>query len=1045
MAQTTLYQVLENEIRNDESLNPFSDTFDRSALLGNIDATIKDKYEGAVEYDQKGIKLVSALSELNKIYENRVDEIKEILISTGLTSLNLVERVIASTNYYYMSVLMQQRDLQKENDKGQLEDVNNLAKGDFKNMNGRPVSATDISDSVNDAATEVITIALRLNLTELAETPIDESKVTKQLAKVLQIASVLYAMKSNILEFKFETAGITFDSDTITFEKSPGNYFIIKAANKIRQRNQTLEFFLAARKFRQSSLKNPLSKIISGLIEFTKGDQPDDTGMEAQVSCDFVAFHFHLHLIKLGGFEDYRVNDLFKLFEYLRVFFHSLDIDTIIAEATASQDYRDVPYKINVGHLTSFLAGECGISIDLTQRFISLLSQPLSQNMDIWAKPLIRVENELFFLLGAVGGHLTYQFEHLVDNFIPHGEQLKLYKNYLELELNTIKHNYTFKQIDISPLSAQLKVDGLLVYRSLKHLLVFELCLMKYPLEAETSAVQMANLFRHGEILKKNIEVLKANLIQLTGKDRIKIIGSLVTNHPLFSGMTLQSVPVLDAILLKNYIDVGKYRRAIMVLSAENIDSEDISSYPYYHDDDSFDSNFASFVYQPPPVYEMVKNIRLESFKLSFGDQLPLVFAQNAELQPLRESMSDLVTELFECLKQLYYFNADYDKDPEGKRLISERIEFLTPLTFSYFSIDKTNRESRMVLLSNFKRVGFDGTVFLINNLLKVSRQTAKKGIANSPRDELPPINHEKADIQWHELNKQDQMKGPVRPSTFSLNHNLSDSDRDNLLRHLFSLGSAYGPGIYSEERIEDFYILVTITTGLAAGLKHFEKEVYTSFLNLMDTLNYNGHFQKARDFSEEALAYSFKYETVPLLGWLVQFKCYSRQKNVQDAAFYGNAYFSALNALPHLKVHQAFDGFYNAMLFFRNFGFKDLADNFFKSLNSMPLESYQLQQITLSFLNAKLGDVENLQYHLQLAEVFLNKHILEITEHGQQGALPWTAFIYNLINIEKAGYITVPAVLKVYLCEFEKLLDPVSLENMQSQFFRIPRNRLYF
>ncbi|GEM65270.1 hypothetical protein SF1_32520 [Sphingobacterium faecium NBRC 15299] len=1036
MAKLTLYQILAIEVRNNESFNPFGDQFDRYQLSNNLDAIIKDKYIGDVEYDQKGAKAVSALSELNKTYESYIDQIKEILKSTGLTGPDLISRVIASTNYYYLSVLQQQKEVKDDHDKGKLEDIHNLARNEFKNMNGTGVSATDISDSVNDAANEIIKIILSLNITDEAQLPISEPKITSQLAAVLQIASIIYAMKYNFQEFQFETAEIDFSFDTITFSKSPGSYFLIKAANKIRQRNQIMEFFITANRFQKNKLIRPISTIANGQINFSRGSQPDETNMEAQILCDFLAFHFHLNLAKLNEFEEFRVNDLFKLFEYLRATFHSVDVDSIVSKATSSQDYRYIPYEIEIDHLNAFLSSESGISIELTKRFTSLLSQPLSQDMDIWAKPFIQVGNNLLFLLGAIGGHLTYQFEHLLDGFVPEHEQMKLFKNHLELELNTSKHGHTLKQVDISPVSANLSSEGLLVYQSLKHLLVFQLCLIKYPLDAITTAAEMVSLFKQVEILKSNIEVLKANIKDLTGREQVKIVGSLVTNHPLFSGMTLEDIPVLDAILLKNYIDVGKYRRGMIVMSPEQINSEDISSYPYYHDDESFDKNILSFLYQPSPVHEMVKNIRLENFKISLGEQSPLIFAQTAELQPLSESMSNLVSELLEYLKQLHYFDADYNKDPEGKRLISDRIEFLTPLTFSYFSIDKTNRESRILLLSNFKKVGFDGTVFLLNNLLKVSRQTAKKGIEILPLPELPPIDHEKADSQWRELSKSGAIQGPISPSNFSMHHNLSDVDRDNLLRHLFSLISSYGPGIYEEERLKDFYLLATITVGLAAGLKHFEKEVYSTFLNLMDTLNYNGHFQKARNFSEEALAYSFKYETVPLLGWLALFKCFSKQKNIQDAAFYGNAYFSALNALPSVKMHQAFDGFYNAMLFFRNFGFQELADNFFVSLNSMPLESYQLQQITLSFMNAKLSDVKNLQQHLVLAEDFLNKHILEITEHGQQGALPWTAFLYNLINIEKAGHIIVPASLKIYLTEFEKLLDPLTLENIHGQFF---------
>ncbi|TWR26981.1 hypothetical protein FPZ42_08070 [Mucilaginibacter achroorhodeus] len=1038
MSKITLTQVIEIEVRASDLLNPFNDLFDRTNVTAIIDNAIKDKYKGEVEYDQNGGKLVSALLELNKIYGDQVSEISEILKQTGLNTSDLIERIIASANYYYLTVIKEQHSQQQKDSDGRIEDINSLAKGKFKNMNGASVAATDVSDSVNDAANEIISLLLKLDLSVREQTPIIEAKVTKQLQRALQVASILNAMKTNFDEFKFETASIELDLDTITFKKTPGNYFAIKAANRMRQRSLITEFFVTATKFPRKPINKPFYKLDKGTIEYNSGTSKDQTGLDMLIQSDFLTFHFHLHLIKIDYSDHLLVSDLFKLFEHVRVYFFSFDVDAIIDSATASQNYQDIPFKINIVHLVSFLTQESGLPAEFVQRFVDGLSQPLSQSMDVWAKPFIKIGDDFLFLVATVGGHLAYQFDRIIDGFISKANQLKHFKNLLELELNTLeeKHKYTFNQIDFKEISDQLNTDGLLIYQSLKHLVVMELCLIKFPLEAEATAEQMVHFFERGNVLRSNIGIVQQNIKQLTGLDQIKITGILVTNHPVFSGMVLDQFPVLDAILLQNYLDTGKYTRAIFVAGAGKVDSEALSSYPYYHDDETFDANFLSFAYQPAPVYELQKNMHMENFKISPGDATPIVFSQHPEMQSLRDSMNNLVFELEDCLKQLYYFNTDYEKDPEGKRLITQRIDFLTPLTFSYFSVDKTNRNSRMTLLSNFKKVGIDGMVQLVNNLLNLSRKVAKKGFKEDKPAGLPPIDHERATKQWDEVNEKLTAGGPVSPSTFQFTHDLSDEDRDNLIRHLFSLAAAFGPGIYTEEQINDLYILVTIISGLAAGLEHFEKEVYTLFLNLMDLLNYNGHYQKARDFSEEALAYSFNYERVPLLGWLVQFKCFAKQKSVHDAAFYGGAYFAALNALSVVKEHQVFDGFYNAMLFFRNFGFNDMADNFFQSLNSMPLKSYQRQQITLSYLNSKLEDIDGLQGYMQLAEDFLTNNILQITEHGQQGALPWTALIYNLVNIESRGHITIPASLKVFLAEFEKVIDPTTLKNMQGQFF---------
>src|SRR5690606_31068084 len=321
MSSTTLIHIIQTEVRINDALNPFNELFDRSTLVNMIDLIIKDKYQGNVEYDQEGTKLVSALLELNKMYETQVNEIKEILLTTGLTSINIVERIIASTNFYYMDLLEQQTNGQMDNDKGRVEDVINMTKGNFKNLNGDQVSATDISDSLNDAANEVIAIALGLNVTNIAEIPLQEKAVTTLLLKALRTASVLYGMKSNFLEFKFETATISYDSDTITFKKSPGNYFLIKTANKLRRENNILEHLPTVFNFPNQSVNKPLTSLNNGKIEFLKGQEPENDNSNLTVICEFLTFHFHLHLAKIAGFSEYKVNHLFKLFEYIRTFF----------------------------------------------------------------------------------------------------------------------------------------------------------------------------------------------------------------------------------------------------------------------------------------------------------------------------------------------------------------------------------------------------------------------------------------------------------------------------------------------------------------------------------------------------------------------------------------------------------------------------------------------------------------------------------------------------------------------------------------------------
>ncbi|HEY4195776.1 MAG TPA: hypothetical protein VGM63_09595 [Mucilaginibacter sp.] len=1038
MEKIRFSEIITNEIKSNQQLNPLDDGFDFESFKKIIDGEVTTKYRNQVDFDEKGIQLVTAIQELHKIYKQYSDDIQSLIKKINLDSQQLIERLIAFTNFEYLKLSAANFLNQEVSPDGKVEDINNLSQSKFKNANGGEITSVDLSDSINDSCVELIQIVLKINLNPEKDIVSEERYVTGLIYEAFKVASALGNLKNDFYKYQFEFMGVYKEGDTINFKNEPEIYAKIKKANRFRERNIISEFLVAGQKFPSQPVDQHEYEIDNGLIVFKNTGIKEKNTIRDIVNATFLTFYFHLHLVKIEKFGKYKVNDLFVLFELLRIVFNRLDSATIVAQTIESQSYQAVPIKISQQHLIDTLVKTSGYSENLVIQFTNALTQPLSQSLDVWAKPLIKIGNDFHFLLAPLaGGHLSYQFDQVIDRFCSAKSQLQHFANILEIELPDTEQDKTFKKVDISPILNDLKASGLLVYQTLNQIIVLQCCLIKYPLESYIAANQIETLSDYAEYLKNNIKIIRKNLKILLNREDFTIQGILITNHPNFSGIVVNSVPVLDAILLKNYIEVGKYVRAIMVAQPETFHSEHLSSYSYYDDDSSFDENLVPFCYQPAPVHEIIKNLVAKQFKISFDGFSPVIFSEALELQPLSDAMHESVSDLGFYLQQLYYFDLDYNRDEKGKKLVIDRINYLIPLSFSFFAVDKTDRVARVELLSSFKRIGLEGTFFLIQGLHKQLSILSKKPIKKYKSRDEKEIDHDKAQTQLEEiLDNQPNGVKEISVSTVDFTHNLSEVDRDNLVEHLFWFFSTNAPKNYSEEDINMLYSIVIYTSAFAKGLPQFEKDLYSVFLNFIDLLNYNGHYQKARDFAEESLAFSFINEQVPLLGWLASFKCFTKQKNAADAAFYGNAYLAALNTMPEVKEYHVFDGFYNSLLFFRNFHFHEMADRVYKVLSQFSLNAYNLQKITLSYLSAKLELLSSINETLKMTEEFLDKNIRAIADFGQQGAVPWIVYIYNLKNIEAKGYITIPASIITYLSELEKLTDANTLDNLKAQFF---------
>lgn len=166
-------------------------------------------------------------------------------------------------------------------------------------------------------------------------------------------------------------------------------------------------------------------------------------------------------------------------------------------------------------------------------------------------------------------------------------------------------------------------------------------------------------------------------------------------------------------------------------------------------------------------------------------------------------------------------------------------------------------------------------------------------------------------------------------------------------------------------------------------------------------------------------------------------FRCFTKQHNHFDAIFNGNLFISALISLPEAEEFLLLEALYNALLFYRNFGFHHFVDDIYSFLKDIPVDEYEKQKFTLSYYNSRLQhDYTKIETLYKDTETYLKENVEKIANYGEKGALPWVAFMLNLKNFNKHGLIKDISSIEEYFIKLKSVLSPDTLEGLELKFY---------
>ena len=367
-------------------------------------------------------------------------------------------------------------------------------------------------------------------------------------------------------------------------------------------------------------------------------------------------------------------------------------------------------------------------------------------------------------------------------------------------------------------------------------------------------------------------------------------------------------------------------------------------------------------------------------------------------------------------------------------------IKYHLPYVFSIVAFENKDRTVRIGLINSINETGLRGLVYVLALINKLTVSALNK-VPKKTQDsrESFSINAEMAASDYADILNSISSNGKIdlSLSTLNITHPLPERNKQNLFDFLISgVAIQLSEGI-SLDSLEDCYFSINILAGLLADKKGYDIDFIRLGFNFIDQLNNNFYYQKARNFAEEMLKYYCDKGESPLIGWLFQMRCFTKQNNIPDAACYAALLLSVVDTYGPLESELHFEICYNLMLFHRARGDEEDTNVFFEVLKEITTDDYELQKIHLSYyVSLVTTNRKNLPDGISQIKSYLSENLNAILQYKEKGAFPWIALIYNIKNIIKAGLVNNDDFWNIVLSDLEKEISEAELKKWQSIFF---------
>lgn len=1041
MEQITLSSILKSFLLEYPTHDPLGDEFSPLDFINNFKTHVAANFKDEFEVKDSGELL--AVLELNEVYEILMEHIQALLDTANLPIHEVILQVLRRSNFEGFSISAKILQKDDEDSKNIPMDVREMNNHTLRNVFGDDVLVQSASDTNVEVCIELLRMLSRYEFTyDPARAKATEQELNSIIRKCMIYANVLFNLRDAFQYFKFEYAKIERRPGQIVIKHIPAIYYYLRKAGKERFENHVQEHFFYVHRHVNTETKLSAYNVQRGRLSFKLTGARGSNGNKALSAGLQTAYYLHLRYYQFQQLDKIGIQDVLSFISELHFLFQSIDTVQILEKVNADHNLSVIPIHIAKKDLVAHMHKVTGLREKTIEKLMSHLSTEFSGYMDLWKQPLIAYGNQYYFNLHSISHcNSTYIVDKIIRQEVKLEQELQLFVKYLkEHVLTNRKANKslpTLQEREGKKLSDTLANSLIIELETI--IILLEPCLTPYPFNSPEYYEVTKNISQATLILVKKKKALKEYL----GEENKQVVPVIVSNFPSLSSLIVNDCFVMDPFLLTNYFSSGEYLKGLAIMGYGSIETRKVTSYKYYENDTEMSDNFLKFCLNPDPIRQICNQYELKEYPIGFKGATPEIYQDGIEKRKYKNIVWELVNETEYCVRQLFYFEKSLSKLPEREKILTNRVNYLIPEIISAIAFQNEDRYARLRLLEIFKTVGAHGISYLItafvNALGKLNGKRFKK---NEPFKHYK-VNRENAQSDLEELLKYTaSINKNISLSDLVLSHALTGDQVKNILEYLIDILSGFDLRKYSAEEFENIYLLVIIFTALCKEEKAYHHFLYPIYLIFLDALNFNFNYQQAKNFAEEALIFSFNNEQVPILGWLCQYKCYLKQKNILDAAFYGTLFISCVELFPDANEALLQDALYNSMLFFRDYHFEKIENAIYEILRTFGLPIYDEQRLTLSHFSSQLvnGDLVSIEGNLSYIQKYLEKHLESICSYREKGALPWITLLYNYLRLKERGLIKADiSFVKACIQRMEQEIPEETLIRMKAQFFPIP------
>ena len=332
-----------------------------------------------------------------------------------------------------------------------------------------------------------------------------------------------------------------------------------------------------------------------------------------------ITYHQYLSGQKIENAANLGLNDLIYMLSVFQTVLDKVDISRADTGVGQLSDLAKMPRRIPVDCLTDLLERQGQYTLEQIDLFVGLLCGKWT-GADLYERPLRRVGDDLYFsLISLRDANLSC----LVDVWMEQlGNDLdkrgKAFEAFIEGEIRRALdakgyyyHLPPSKVIEIP--TGREEIDLLVELRDV--IFLAEAKCIKYPMSSRDDCNMRrrvcegaAQAKRKRDFLLKNRPLLKPYLRH----PEKPILACVIINFPHFSGLQIDGIPVIDQLLITNYLSNRHEDRRIATDHGKILSETAFESSVYYHSEHEFAFALEGFIGHPRPI--MFYADKIESF-----------------------------------------------------------------------------------------------------------------------------------------------------------------------------------------------------------------------------------------------------------------------------------------------------------------------------------------------------------------------------------------------------------------------------------------------